>query len=121
KKFMPKVFTSPGIKKFLEQKGIHEAVEMDWWDEVELNDSVKLVSVPAQHFSGRGMFDRDATLWAGFVIKRSDGNIYFAADTGYDDSLFKELGKRMQPIRIAILPIGAYKPRWFMSPIHTSP
>jgi len=121
KKFKPTIFTSLGIKSFLEKKGIDKSIEMDWWDEMELNESVKLVSVPAQHFSGRGMFDRDATLWAGFVIRRSEGNIYFAADTGYHGNLFKEIGKKISLVHVAILPIGAYKPRWFMSPIHTSP
>jgi len=120
-KFRPRIFTGLGVKKFLERKGIYTAVEMDWWNEQEMNDSTKLFCVPAQHFSGRGMFDRDGTLWCGFVIKCSEGNVYFAADTGYNQNLFTEVGRRMSPLRVAILPIGAYKPAWFMSPIHTSP
>ncbi len=120
-KFQPRIFTSLGIKAFLEQTQIRNAVEMDWWDELVLSEDLQLVSVPAQHFSGRGMFDRDATLWSGFVIKRKEGNIYFAGDTGYNDSTFVEIGKRNAPITIALLPIGAYKPQWFMSPIHVSP
>ena len=86
-----------------------------------INENLKLICVPAQHFSGRGMFDRDATLWSGFVIKRKEGNIYFVADSGYNDSTFKEIGERLAPIQAAIIPIGAYKPQWFMSPIHCSP
>jgi L-ascorbate metabolism protein UlaG (beta-lactamase superfamily) len=120
-KFRPRIFTGLGVKKFLEKKAIHNAVDMDWWNEQDLNTSTKLVCVPAQHFSGRGMFDRDGTLWCGFVIRMRQGNAYFAADSGYNQQLFAEVGKRMAPIRIAILPIGAYKPAWFMSPIHTSP
>jgi L-ascorbate metabolism protein UlaG (beta-lactamase superfamily) len=77
--------------------------------------------VPAQHFSGRGMLDRDATLWCGYVIKTSKGNIYFAGDTGYNERTFKEIGERAGNIRVALIPIGAYKPVWFMSPIHVSP
>ena len=119
--FRPAIFTGLGEKKFLDKKGIYTGVEMDWWSEQQLNSSTKLVCVPAQHFSGRGMFDRDRTLWCGFVIQRNEGNVYFAADTGYNNELFKEVGKRMAPILAAILPIGAYKPGWFMSPIHTSP
>ena len=121
RKFQPTIFTALGIQRFLEKKGIPNAVEMDWWDERELNSGLKLISVPAQHFSGRGMFDRDATLWCGFVIRRKEGNIYFAADSGYNYSLFTEIGEKMAPIKLAILPIGAYKPSWFMSPIHASP
>ncbi|MEO5674496.1 MAG: MBL fold metallo-hydrolase [Chitinophagales bacterium] len=121
-KFHAEIFTSLGVKAFLKEKKIDaEIIEMDWWNEQELSDRLKLTSVPAQHFSGRGMFDRDATLWSGFVIGREQGNIYFAADTGYNDSTFKEIGNRLSPVSLAIIPIGAYKPRWFMSPIHTSP
>ncbi len=130
KKFSPRIFTSLGISSFLEKNGISGAVDMDWWDELELNEMLKLVAVPAQHFSGRGMFDRDATLWCGFVIRRREarpddpvgrGNIYFAADSGYNSLMFKETAQKLAPIHVAILPIGAYKPSWFMSPIHTSP
>jgi len=121
KKFRPRIFTPLGIRTFLEKNGIIEAIDMDWWDELELTEMLKLVAVPAQHFSGRGMFDRDATLWCGFVIRRKEGNIYFAADSGYNSLMFKETGQKLAPIHVAILPIGAYKPRWFMSPIHTSP
>ena len=73
------------------------------------------------HFSGRGNFDRDATLWCGYAIHTSGGTIYFAGDTGYNDITFKEIGKRLNEIKVSIIPIGAYKPRWFMSPIHVDP
>ena len=117
----PKIFTPLGVKAFLDSESISGSTEMDWWDEISLNDSVKLISVPAQHFSGRGMFDRDATLWCGYVLKTTKGNIYFAGDTGYNDRTFKEIGERCGKMRASLLPIGAYQPRWFMSPIHTSP
>jgi L-ascorbate metabolism protein UlaG (beta-lactamase superfamily) len=120
-KFQPKIFTPLGVKKFLETNRIQNATDMDWWQQIAISDELQLASVPAQHFSGRGAFDRDATLWSGFVIKRKSGNIYFAGDTGYNDSTFVEIGKRFAPISVALLPIGAYKPQWFMSPIHTSP
>jgi len=120
-KFHPRIFTSLGVKVFLEKKKIFGAVEMDWWNDVPINDNLKIACVPAQHFSGRGMFDRDATLWSGFVIRRKGESIYFVADTGYSESMFREIGKKFAPIKVAIIPIGAYKPRWFMSPIHTSP
>ncbi len=116
-----KIVTSLGIKAFLDSQNINSSVEMDWWQTFKFNDSLSIESVPAQHFSSRGMFDRDATLWSGFVIRRPGGNIYFVGDTGYHTSMFKEIGTRCAPIDIAIIPIGAYKPEWFMSPIHVSP
>jgi L-ascorbate metabolism protein UlaG (beta-lactamase superfamily) len=81
---------------------------------------LKLLCTPAQHFSGRGTFDRDKTLWSGFSISTSKGSIYYSGDTGYGD-FFQEIAQRIAPVRLAFLPIGAYKPAWFMSPIHTSP
>lgn len=117
----PKIVTPLGVKAMLDNESIAGATDLDWWKEMPLSDSVKVQAVPAQHFSGRGMLDRDATLWCGYVLKTSKGNIYFAGDTGYNDKTFKEIGERTGPMKAALLPIGAYKPSWFMSPIHTSP
>jgi L-ascorbate metabolism protein UlaG (beta-lactamase superfamily) len=117
----PRVITPLGVKAFIEQNGITGTTEMDWWHEHELSSDLKLMATPAQHFSGRGTFDRDATLWCGFVILRKQGNIYFAGDSGYNDRIFREIGERTFPIDIALIPIGAYKPQWFMSPVHCSP
>lgn len=117
----PRIITPLGVAEFLEQEDMKGAKDLDWWQELTLSDSVAVQAVPAQHFSGRGMFDRDKTLWCGYVLKRSGGNLYFAGDTGYNDSTFVEIGKRCAPLAVSILPIGAYKPNWFMSPIHTSP
>jgi L-ascorbate metabolism protein UlaG (beta-lactamase superfamily) len=117
----PKIVTTLGIKAFLDSRNIKNSTELDWWETFNFNESIVIESVPAQHFSSRGMFDRDATLWCGFVIKRPGGNIYFVGDTGYHTTMFKEIGARCSPVDIAIIPIGAYKPEWFMSPIHVSP
>jgi L-ascorbate metabolism protein UlaG (beta-lactamase superfamily) len=76
--------------------------------------------VPAKHFSGRGLNDSDATLWCGYVLQGSAGNVYFAGDTGMG-SHFAEIKHRLGPIRLALLPIGAYLPSWFMHPVHISP
>ena len=117
----PRIITPLGVKAFLDHHYISGAIEADWWQELILDNQVKVQAVPAQHFSGRGVLDRDATLWCGYVIKTSAGNIYFAGDTGYNDETFKEIRSRCGPMKISFLPIGAYKPDWFMSPIHTSP
>lgn len=117
----PKILVPLGNKKFLESKGISNVVELDWWDDADVNEKISIQAVPAQHFSGRGMFDRNATLWCGYVIKTPLGNLYFAGDTGYNSEMFQEIGQQCGPIRVAFLPIGAYKPQWFMSPVHISP
>lgn len=117
----PTIITPLGVKAFLDQQMISGSVDMDWWEEQGLKNSVIVQSVPAQHFSGRGALDRDATLWCGYVLKTSKGNIYFAGDTGYNNATFKEIGERFGKMHISLLPIGAYKPSWFMSPVHTSP
>lgn len=117
----PKIISPLGVKAFLDSHQIVSATDLDWWQEHSLTNSLSIQAVPAQHFSGRGIFDRDATLWCGYVMKNHHGNIYFAGDTGYNDFTFKEIGKRCAPVSVALIPIGAYKPRWFMSPIHCSP
>jgi L-ascorbate metabolism protein UlaG (beta-lactamase superfamily) len=117
----PKIIAPLGVRAFLEQHYISGAEEADWWDELTLHDEMKVQVVPAQHFSGRGFLDRDATLWCGYILKTSRGNIYFAGDTGYNEVTFKEIPSRCGPIKVALLPIGAYRPGWFMSPIHVSP
>ena len=117
----PKTTVPLGVKSFLDGQYITGVVELDWWEESALSPTVTIEAVPAQHFSGRGLLDRDATQWSGYVIKTSRGNIYFAGDTGYNEVTFKEIGSRCGPIKLSMLPIGAYKPAWFMSPIHVSP
>jgi len=120
KRFDPVIYTPLGVGLFLKKKGIENFKEMDWWDELTTSNGLKLVCTPAQHFSGRGMFDRDKTLWSGFALMTEKGSIYYSGDTGYGD-FFTEIAEKLAPVRLSFLPIGAYKPSWFMSPIHTSP
>jgi L-ascorbate metabolism protein UlaG (beta-lactamase superfamily) len=117
----PKIITPLGVKALLYHAYISGGRDVDSWDEIPLENGVNVQMVPAQHFSGRGFLDRDATLWCGYVIKTSFGNVYFAGDTGYHEQIFKDIGLRCAPVKVSLLPIGAYKPSWFMSPIHTSP
>jgi L-ascorbate metabolism protein UlaG (beta-lactamase superfamily) len=109
-----------GVASYLQDNGIYNTVELDWWEQHDYKQDVSVSSVPAQHFSGRGLTDRDKTLWCGYVLQLPKGNIYFAGDTGYD-GFFKEIGRRFAPIHTALIPIGAYRPRWFMQPIHIDP
>jgi L-ascorbate metabolism protein UlaG (beta-lactamase superfamily) len=117
----PQIITPLGVKRFLDLERISGATDLDWWQDINVSNTTKVQCVPAQHFSGRGMRDRDATLWCGYVISGGSGKTYFAGDTGYNEHTFKEIGKRCGPFKVSILPIGAYKPKWFMSSIHTSP
>jgi len=119
-KYSPLFVVPLGVDRFLSNKGMENVIALDWWEEESINGNVGIASVPAQHFSGRGLFDRDKTLWCGYVIQSMHGNIYFAGDTGYGD-FFKDIAKRYQPVKTALIPIGAYKPRWFMKPMHVNP
>jgi L-ascorbate metabolism protein UlaG (beta-lactamase superfamily) len=93
--------------------------ELDWGDSVEVA-GCRVHCVPAMHFSGRGLFDRNRTLWCGYVIERGGLIIYFGADTGLGEH-FGWIRERFGAPDVALLPIGAYEPRWFMGPVHMSP
>jgi len=117
--FHPRFVQPLGVGKYLEEYGVAVEPDLDWWRSTN-SAGLTIEAVPAQHFSGRGMFDRDATLWCGYVITSARGKIYFAGDSGYNPVTFREIGEKFRP-QLSIIPIGAYKPEWFMSPIHCSP
>jgi L-ascorbate metabolism protein UlaG (beta-lactamase superfamily) len=119
-KHSPRFFVGLGNGSLFVDAGIGPVSELDWWGTVPLSPEVSLIGVPAQHFSNRGLFDRDGTLWLGYVIKGPAGMTYFAGDTG-DGPHFAEIRKRLGAPRLALLPIGAYLPTWFMERVHTSP
>ena len=114
-----RVFAGLGTKAFLEGKGLTNVVELDWWDSRELG-GITVKSVPNQHFSNRGLFDQDGTLWTAWVLEGRGGRAYFGGDTGYGPH-FAAVHEKLGPMRLAVLPIGAYKPEWFMGPVHMSP
>jgi L-ascorbate metabolism protein UlaG (beta-lactamase superfamily) len=121
----PVFYTGLGNQRRLRALGIDRVVEMDWWDRVALPAGLRLTATPAQHFSGRTPFDRDSTLWCSFMVEppashAGSGAIYFGADTGFGPH-FQEIANRFASIRVAILPIGAYRPEWFMGEVHCSP
>lgn len=119
-KFDPQFIVPLGVERYLHSQGIKKTIRMDWWDKYGLGNDIKLTAVPARHFSGRGLFDRNKTLWCGYVLQNPSGNIYFAGDTGYGNFI-KEIANQFDSIHTSIIPIGAYKPRWFMEAIHMSP
>ncbi|WP_345240141.1 MBL fold metallo-hydrolase [Nibrella saemangeumensis] len=121
KRDKPRIFCPLGVKALLDREGFGNISEMDWNQSQPFNERTRIHCVPAQHFSGRGMFDRNATLWCGFVVdNQTAGKLHFAGDTGYGQ-FFKQIGKQYGPMRLALIPIGAYKPTWFMAPVHCSP
>ena len=94
--------------------------ELDWWEEIQFNDTLNVTFVPAQHFSARGLFDRQKCLWGGYMIESRGCRVYFAGDTGYSTH-FSDIRNRLGSPDIAMLGIGAYEPRWFMKPFHMNP
>jgi len=93
--------------------------ELDWWGSVSLGD-IEITLVPARHWSMRYPWDKNDALWGGFVLRGPEGVAYHSGDTAFFDG-FEEIGRRAGPIDWAMLPIGAYEPRWFMEPQHMNP
>jgi L-ascorbate metabolism protein UlaG (beta-lactamase superfamily) len=94
----------------------------DWGDRFALAGDVDVHIVPAHHWSARGTGDRRMALWGGFMLRTAAGLVYFAGDTGYGDgAIFRAMQERYGPVDVALLPIGAYAPRWFMAAQHTDP
>lgn len=116
----PTFLTGLGNAARLASFGIAEAIERDWWDAQQLFRDFTVTPVPAKHFSGRNLVDRDTTLWCGFVLSAPAGHVYFAGDTGFGPH-YREIASRFRPIRTALLPIGAYRPEWFMGEVHQTP
>jgi L-ascorbate metabolism protein UlaG (beta-lactamase superfamily) len=108
-----------GGARLLRSKNIGPAHELDWGQFVSL-PGFTIHCVPAQHFSSRGIYDRNMTLWCGYVIECQERLIYFAGDTGFGPH-FAQIREKFGPPHLALLPIGAYQPRWFMSPVHMAP
>lgn len=119
KKFQPTFITGLGNDHLLRKNHLKQVIALDWWQKAPFS-KIDIHFVPAQHFSGRGLFDRNYSLWGGFVIETKVGAVYFAGDTGYGPFLH-EIAHRFPNIRAALLPIGAFKPREFMKSMHMNP
>lgn len=122
----PKYFVPVGIKKWLEDQGVasERITELNWWQEAEVDvrgQTLKVTATPAQHFSGRGLFDRNQRLWSSWLLRWDSYSVWFGGDTGYNKVQFKEIGERFPDIDLGIIPIGAYAPRWFMGTVHVDP
>ena len=116
----PRMFVGLGNRVLLNKAGINNIREMDWWEQETLSETVTVSFVPAKHFSNRGMCDHNKALWGGFVFEGAAGAVYFAGDTGFGPH-FEQIGTHFKHLRLALLPIGAFQPEWFMAPHHMSP
>jgi L-ascorbate metabolism protein UlaG (beta-lactamase superfamily) len=115
------VITSLGVGARLETLGVKSAkiMELDWWEEhVMLGGTLSFTAAPAQHFSGRGLTDRNATLWSSWVIRTDKHRLFFSGDTGLTDE-FAAIGKKLGPFDVTMLEIGAWHPAW--GDIHLGP
>lgn len=117
--YQPVFITPLANKHYLESAGITNIIELDWWQAHSIN-SVKITATPAQHWSKRTLFDANRALWSGFYIQGLQQSVFYAGDTAYQ-AHFKLVKERLGPPSVALLPIGAYKPQWFMQRAHTSP
>jgi L-ascorbate metabolism protein UlaG (beta-lactamase superfamily) len=122
-KFSPRVITPLGND--FTMRDANEAIRaeaFDWHDRVELGNGIAVTLVPTRHWSARGLFDRNKALWTSFVLETPAGRIYIVCDSGYGDGKhFRRVAQAHGPLRLVILPIGAYEPRWFMQDQHMNP
>jgi L-ascorbate metabolism protein UlaG (beta-lactamase superfamily) len=108
-------------KALLAKLGARRILELDWWQEHHLPQFGMLITlVPSQHWCARGLFDRNESLWGGFVFRTENLKVFFPGDTGYG-AHFKEINEKMGAMDVSFLPIGAYEPRWFMEQQHMNP
>ena len=125
RKFPTALWVVPfGLAKWCRREQIANYVELKWWEShtFELDKkSIRIDATPAQHFSGRKIHDRDRSLWVGYSVQCDKKKFYFAGDTGYNPVDFKEIGNRLGPFDLSLIPIGSYLPRSIMKSIHVDP
>ena len=118
-RFDPLVVTPLGNRRLVQSARIRRVEELNWWQS-SAQAPMAVTLTPAQHFSARTPFDRNRALWGGYVLAARQSRIFFCGDSGYG-SHFAEVKARLGPIDLALLPIGAYEPRWFMKDVHMNP
>ena len=119
-RFDPIIIVPIGNKSLIESLGSKSVYDVDWWDEIQVDDETMVTFAPTQHFTARGPFDRFSSLWGSFMIHTQGRRIYFGADSGYSVH-YREIHQRLGGVDLAFLPIGAYEPRWFMEQMHVNP
>jgi len=117
----PLVVTLLGNGALAKRAGLRKVVELDWWQGHDLGNGISVTATPSKHWSNRLSGHRNGRLWGGFSLRAGGRLIQFVGDTGYDDQLFHRIREQTGAPDLALIPIGAYEPRWFMSPMHCSP
>lgn len=107
------------LGSWFRRRNFTQVFELDWWERVPIGE-VTFEFVPSHHWSRRSLSDTCKTLWGGWILTSDDASVYFAGDTGYGH-WFREIGTRHPDLDVALLPIGAYEPNWFMKPVHMTP
>lgn len=115
----PRFFVPLGLKAWFVGRGIRDVVELDWWQAAE-KGGITFTLAPVQHWSARSPWDRNQTLWGGWRIEQPGFSFFFCGDTGYSED-FNDIRRRLGPVDLAAIPIGAYEPRWFMQVMHVNP
>ncbi len=108
-----------GVAPLLRKLGFVQVIELDWWQQHRVDD-LTVTALPAVHFSGRGLLDRDRTLWSSMALASPETKVWFGGDTGYGE-VFREIGVRAGPFDLALIGIGAYEPRIIMEASHATP
>ncbi|WP_376091158.1 MBL fold metallo-hydrolase [Roseomonas sp. CCTCC AB2023176] len=115
----PLILTGLGNTAILDRAGVVGGEDLDWWESRDVAGAA-ITYVPMRHFSARGIRDRGKALWGGFAVHTAAGALIFCGDTGYGPHL-AEVGARLGPFAVGLVPIGAYEPRWFMQVVHMNP
>ena len=118
-RFDPLVVTPLRNGALVRSSGIRRVEELDWWQDAK-SSALPITLTPAHHFSARSPLDRNRALWGGFMLMAAGTRIFFAGDSAYAP-FFRDIRERLGPIDLALLPIGAYEPRWFMQAVHMNP
>ena len=116
KRGTPRAVAPLGNRDLIRGAGIPAVDALDWWESVRLSPDVTVTLSPAQHFSSRSPWDRNKTLWGGFVVSGPSGNVFYSGDTGYGPH-FREIARRFSPIRVALLPISPFRPQQSKEPL----
>lgn len=117
---LPLIITGLGNKKYLQRFNINNVHELDWWQKYETIPKLNITFVPSKHWSSRGFFDKNRSLWGGFIIEHNNRKIYYAGDSGYHKH-FQEIGTRYAPIDLAFFSIGSYTPNKTSLRAHLTP
>lgn len=118
----PRYLVPLRLKEWFVDSGIDatQVDEFDWWDQMNFG-TLTITATPSQHWSARGLYDRNKTLWAAWHLRIDNFTTWFGGDTGYNEIEFKQIREKLGPVDLGLIPIGAYAPRWFMKAQHVDP